>query len=107
MNQRVLVYKLEQYGYRDVRVASSGKEALEQIQRLQPLVFNLILMDVMMPEMDGLETTRKIKAMPAYAPIPVVGVTGNTMPEDIQECLDVGMIDDDEASEHEEADVLC
>jgi len=92
VNQRVLVHKLEQHGFRDVRVASSGKEALSIIQQ-SPFVFDIILMDVMMPEMDGLETTHRVKALPSYASVPVIAVTGNTMPEDIQACLKAGMMD--------------
>ena len=92
VNQRVLVHKLEQLGFRDVRVASSGKEALSIIQQ-SPFVFDIILMDVMMPEMDGLETTHRVKALPVYASVPVIAVTGNTMPEDIQACLKAGMMD--------------
>jgi two-component system, cell cycle response regulator DivK len=62
---------LEALGY-DVAVAANGREAVDEARRQRP---DLILMDVMMPEMDGLEATRRLKASAELAGIPVVAVS--------------------------------
>jgi hypothetical protein len=74
-----------------VSYAEGGREALEKLQ--QEDGFNAILMDVMMPEMDGYETTRRIRAMPAYAKLPIIMVTAKAMRGDREKCLQAGASD--------------
>ncbi|MGN6423049.1 MAG: ATP-binding protein [Asticcacaulis sp.] len=83
---------LEDLGY-EVTVAHNGREALE---RLDGARFDLILMDVQMPEMDGYEATRRIRerqATGSLPPAPIIGVTANALVGDRQKCLDAGMDD--------------
>ena len=70
--------------------ASNGREALEVVEKND---IHLILMDVMMPLMDGLEATRTIRAMqrPDAATIPIVAMTANTFSEDEQRSREAGM----------------
>ena len=64
--------------------ASSGKYALESLDSLQP---DLILLDVMMPEIDGIEICRRLKAMPQWANLPIIMVTALSSKEDLAQCL--------------------
>ncbi len=72
-----------------VKVAHSGMEFLSQVSEIQP---NLILMDIQMPGMDGLETTRRLRAYtnPLMAQIPIIAVTALAMPGDRERCLKAG-----------------
>lgn len=73
-------------------VAQNGKEALDITDRQ---AFDIILMDVQMPVMDGLEATRQIRAREQRAGghVPIVALTANTSPQDQQMCLQAGMDD--------------
>ena len=71
-----------------VEVADNGRVALE---RLAADRFDLVLMDVMMPEMDGLEATRRLRASPAWQRLPVIGLTANVDSADLAACLAAGM----------------
>jgi CheY-like chemotaxis protein/CHASE3 domain sensor protein len=74
-----------------VSYAEGGREALDKLQ--QEDGFSAILMDVMMPEMDGYEATRRIRAMPAYAKLPIIMVTAKAMRGDREKCLQAGASD--------------
>lgn len=78
---------LEHVGYQ-VTVARSGMEGLEVAQRIKP---ELILMDVQMPGMDGLETTRRLRELPMFSRTPIIAVTARAMSNDRQVCLAAGM----------------
>ena len=77
---------LQARGYQ-VAVATDGVQALDMVQKGN---FELILMDIQMPLMDGLEVTRRIKINPSLSNIPVVGLTALAMEGDRQKCLDAG-----------------
>jgi len=90
VNQRLARILLEKQGMH-VTLAVNGEEALQQLQR-QP--FDLVLMDVMMPVLDGLEATRRLREQEAaqgMPPIPVIAMTANAMEGDREHCLDTGM----------------
>jgi signal transduction histidine kinase/CheY-like chemotaxis protein len=90
VNQKLALRLLQQMGYR-ADLASNGVEAIESIER-QP--YDLVLMDVQMPEMDGLEATRRIIERWAPADRPrIVAMTANAMQGDREECLAAGMDD--------------
>jgi signal transduction histidine kinase/CheY-like chemotaxis protein/HPt (histidine-containing phosphotransfer) domain-containing protein len=74
-----------------VRFAENGREALECLEEAGSTAFDVVLMDVQMPEMDGYEATRRILALaPA---LPVVGLTAHAMAEERAKCRAAGMVD--------------
>ncbi|HEX8991031.1 MAG TPA: response regulator, partial [Anaerolineales bacterium] len=80
---------LEQMGYR-ADVASNGLEAVESVQRQ---TYDVILMDVQMPEMDGLDATRAIRKLKGVQQPRIVAMTANAMQGDREMCLAAGMDD--------------
>jgi PAS domain S-box-containing protein len=91
VNQKVAVHMLHNLGYR-ADVAANGLEVLEAVRRQS---YDIILMDVQMPEMDGLEATRRlVQTRPEPADRPwIVAVTANAMQGDKEMCLAAGMDD--------------
>ena len=89
VNQKLATMMLRKAGY-NVEVVNNGRQAVDLFQR-QPEHFDIILMDVQMPEMDGLEATRLIRS--GGHPIPIVAMTAYTMPGDREKCLEAGMND--------------
>ena len=86
-NRMVVRVLLERRGYQ-VLEASSGSEALELFDEHS---FKLILMDLAMPGMDGLETTRYIRRHGKGAHVPIVALTANTTLSEQEKCHDAGM----------------
>lgn len=86
INQKMILKVLEKLGYNAV-VANNGREA---IQMLDEKFYDLVLMDVQMPEMDGLECTRYIRENHERQPV-IIAMTANAMVEDKEECLRSGM----------------
>jgi CheY-like chemotaxis protein/HPt (histidine-containing phosphotransfer) domain-containing protein len=93
INQKVALRLLQQLGYK-AATASNGLEALRAVERE---TYDVVLMDVQMPEMDGLEATRRIrqreKATPRPHPIVIIAMTANAMQGDREKCLAAGMTD--------------
>ncbi|MBM3235616.1 response regulator [Candidatus Poribacteria bacterium] len=88
-NLNVLCQVLETEGYKIV-AAPSGTVALQLAQRTQP---DLILLDIMMPEMDGFETCRQLNANPATAEIPVIFITAKDEMNSVVKGFEVGGVD--------------
>lgn len=88
INQKIAKKILSKLGY-DPQVANNGKEAIEMISHDH---YDLILMDVQMPEMDGLEATRMIRTCIDIQPI-IIAVTANVMQGDRNDCIQSGMDD--------------
>jgi CheY-like chemotaxis protein len=91
VNQRVAIYMLEKQGHQ-VAGAMNGEEALAAMEREN---FELVLMDVQMPKMDGFQATRLIRAKEKETGlhIPIIAMTAHAMKGDREKCLDVGMDD--------------
>jgi adenylate cyclase len=85
-NLDLLRRRLSSQGY-EVTTAEDGEAALERTAELLP---DLILLDIMMPRLDGIETVRRLKANPAHQHIPVILVTAKSDPMDVIEGLDAG-----------------
>jgi CheY-like chemotaxis protein len=88
-NIQVLGTILKQEGYQ-LNVAQNGKQALDVVKKVKP---DLILLDVMMPEMDGFEACIHLKADPETADIPVIFLTAKIETEDIVKGFDLGAVD--------------
>ncbi|MCX4239450.1 response regulator [Paraliomyxa miuraensis] len=91
INQKVAMTMLRKLGC-EVDLATNGQEALERIERSS---YDLVLMDVQMPVLDGLATTRALRERERGGPrhLPVVAMTAHTMSGDRERCLDAGMDD--------------
>ena len=74
-----------------VEIGRNGREALEQLDKHDDI--DLVLMDVMMPEMDGYEATRLIRQQPRWRKLPIIAVTAKAMKDDQQRCLQAGAND--------------
>ena len=88
LNRRLALTLLERRGHR-VTVAVDGVEALDAIERGP---FDLVLMDIHMPNMDGLEATRRIRAADApWSTVPIIAVTALSSPDDRERCFAAGV----------------
>lgn len=91
MNRDVLGRRLERRGF-EVRFAEDGPTGIEAAKVIQP---NLILMDIGLGEMDGCEATRRIKADPMTANIPIIALTASAFESDRHKALRAGCCDFD------------
>ena len=89
INQRVATEMLRKLGHTIIAVGN-GKEALAAL-RAEP--YDLILMDIQMPEMDGIEATSQIRRDPSLAHLPIIALTAHAMTGDRERCLGAGMDD--------------
>ena len=79
-----------------VQIARNGREAIEALQRASQQAgsrIDLVLMDIMMPEMDGLTAMREIRRHPGWQRLPIIALTAKAMPDDQEECLAAGATD--------------
>jgi CheY-like chemotaxis protein len=75
----------------EVIPATNGRDAIEIIKNTDDL--GIVLMDIMMPEMDGYETIREIRKMPEFRTLPILALTARAMKGDREKCLDAGASD--------------
>jgi len=91
LNQRIVTFSLKKYNH-EVVIANNGVEAIE---RFRDQKFDVILMDIMMPVMDGLDATVKIREIEANNNVerrtPIIALTANTMDNDREKCISYGM----------------
>ena len=88
-NITTVVDYLQLHNFR-VSLARNGLEAVQMTKQHKP---DLILMDIQMPEMDGLEATRRIRAEPDFSTLPIIALTALAMPGDRERCLSAGATD--------------
>jgi len=90
INLEIAATLMSMAGY-DVDQAESGKQAIEQARKTP---YDLILMDMHMPEMDGLEATRAIRALPgAFGTAPIIAMSADALPSQVERCYAAGMVD--------------
>jgi CheY-like chemotaxis protein len=93
VNQQVATELLESEGA-SVTLANHGGEAVKLLtQGTEPPPFDVVLMDLQMPEMDGLTATRLLRAEPHLQQLPIIAMTAHAMAEEVLQCLDAGMND--------------
>lgn len=93
LNREIAVALLEAQGA-EITAVVNGREAVEAVKDAPPGAFDAVLMDVMMPEMNGLEATRAIREWqqkPKETGIPIIAMTANVFADDVKACLDAGM----------------
>jgi PAS domain S-box-containing protein len=92
LNLKLTIRLLENFGYK----ADAAANGVEAVQALETVPYDLVLMDVQMPKMDGLEATRIIRDEASKVlnhQVPIIALTANAMPEDRKKCLETGMND--------------
>jgi CheY-like chemotaxis protein len=87
VNAEIARILLEDVGF-EVDSAEDGQEALEFAEKAP---YQLVLMDMQMPRMNGLDAARAIKALPMHRRTPIVALTGNAFVEERRRCIDAGM----------------
>ena len=93
LNAEIAMVQLEEFGMLVTRVPD-GKEAVKIFRDSSAGTFDIIFMDIMMPEMNGYEATRAIRGLqnhPEASTIPIIAMTANAFAEDVQASLDAGM----------------
>ena len=91
INKEIAVMLLEQFGF-EVDYAENGKVGLEMVEAAAPNTYDLVLMDIQMPVMNGYDATRAIRKLDEQrAAIPIIAMSANAFAEDVQEALAAGM----------------
>ena len=88
-NQEIIVELLRKYAV-SVTTANNGQEAVDELQKTD-IPYDLILMDVNMPGMNGNEAAQLIRSDPKFQTLPIIAMTASAMVQDVQKCLDSGM----------------
>lgn len=89
VNQKVVVAILGKKGYR-IDIANHGREAIRKLEEADA-PYDVVLMDVQMPVLDGLETTRMLRRNPRWGELPIIAMTAHAMSGDRERCLEAGM----------------
>lgn len=89
INREIGKTLLDSVGLR-ITAVNNGLAAVNQAKQIK---FDLVLLDIQMPVMDGIEATRKIRQLPGYESLPIIAVTANAFPEDRLKCIEAGMND--------------
>ena len=93
INQQVAVELIEGVGGK-VTVASDGREGVELLEAApDPVPYDVVLMDIQMPEMDGYQATARLRSQPRFAKLPIVAMTAHATIEERQRCVAAGMND--------------
>ncbi|MFV3307746.1 response regulator [Pseudomonas sp. NY15181] len=92
INQQIACELLEGAGA-EVRLAGNGREALEILRSKGPRHYDVVLMDLQMPEMGGLEATRLVRAEAHFDSLPIIAMTAHALADEYRQCLDAGMVD--------------
>jgi PAS domain S-box-containing protein len=93
INQKVAKQLLHKMGH-NVVIANHGRHALQLLSESDTGAFDLIFMDMQLPEMNGLDVTRQIRSRPDWsANIPIIAMTANALPKDKELCISAGMVD--------------
>lgn len=92
VNQQLVAELIWRVGA-DITVVGDGGEALACLNGQDSLNFDLVLMDIQMPHIDGHTATRRLRENPRFANLPIIGLTAHAMADERQHCLDAGMQD--------------
>ena len=89
-SQIIVTRLLKKNNFESIVVVENGAEALDQVKKQK---FNLILMDMQMPVMNGFEATEKIRQLKEYKDTPIIALTAFAMKGDREKCIDAGATD--------------